>query len=244
VTRAGGVITGELDIIRAVGAELDSNELAKLYEMTVDGLRVYDDAAVTSSSATAPPETYYPTQVGAATMHTGGVTGRGVTVAVLDTGLWDQKGPLQQSASGRNPRVLAQYDVILARENPGAYPLLSLNKYSRDIDDLNGHGTHVSSIIASSAIASTGRYQGVAPGVNLVSVRALNSEGMGRYFDVIAGIQWVVNQRFAYDIRVLNLSLSAPVQSYYWDDPLNQAVMAAWSSGIVVVVAAGNDGPA
>src|SRR5690606_20721937 len=43
VTRAGGVITGELDIIRAVGAELDSNELAKLYEMTVDGLRVYDD---------------------------------------------------------------------------------------------------------------------------------------------------------------------------------------------------------
>ena len=140
--------------------------------------------------------------------------------------------------------MIAQYDVILARENPSAYPLLSLNKYSRDIDDRNGHGTHVSSIIASSAIASTGRYQGVAPGVNLVSVRVLNSEGAGRYFDVIRGIQWVVNQRRIYGIRVLNLSLSAPVQSHYWDDPLNQAVMAAWGSGIVVVVAAGNAGPA
>jgi serine protease AprX len=167
VTRAGGVITGELGIIRAVGAELDSSELAKLQEKPVDRLRIYDDAAVTSSSTTPPPETYYPTQVGAATMHTGGVTGRGVTVAVLDTGVWEEKGPLQQSSSGRNPRVIAQYDVILARENPSAYPLLSLNKYSRDIDDPNGHGTHVSSIIASSAIASTGRYQGVAPGVNL-----------------------------------------------------------------------------
>src|SRR5690606_23301525 len=88
VTRAGGVITGELGIIRAVGAELDDRELAKLHEMAIDGLRIYDDAAVTSSSTTPPPETYYPTQVGAATMHTGGVTGRGVTVAVLDTGVW------------------------------------------------------------------------------------------------------------------------------------------------------------
>lgn len=245
VQRAGGIVTGELEIIRAVGADLDSRELEALWTEPVAGLRVYDDASVSSSYTTAYPETYYPTQVGASTMHTGGVTGRGVTVAVIDTGVWEQKGPLQQSSSGRNPRVLAQYDVILARENPQAYPLLSLNKYSRDINDINGHGTHVSSIIASSGIAATtGRYQGVAPGVNLVSVRVLDSEGMGRYFDVIAGIQWVVKQRLTYGIRVINLSLSAPVQSHYWDDPLNQAVMAAWNAGIVVVVAAGNEGPA
>ncbi len=80
--------------------------------------------------------------------------------------------------------------------------------------------------------------------MNLVSVRVLDSNGMGRYLDVIAGIQWAMNQRLAYGIRVINLSLSAPVQSHYWDDPLNQAVMAAWGSGIVVVVAAGNAGPA
>ena len=101
----------------------------------------------------------------------------------------------------------------------------------------------MSSIIASSAIAQTGRYQGVAPGVNLVSVRVLNGEGAGRYFDVIRGIQWVVTNRFTYGIRVINLSLSGPAVSHYWEDPLNQAVMAAWSAGIVVVAAAGNGGP-
>lgn len=244
VERAGGIVTGELDIIRAVGAELDSRELAALWNDPVDGLRVYDDATVRASdTTTAPPETYYPTQVGASPLHTGGVTGKGVTVAVLDTGVWQEKGPLQQSSSGRNPRVLAQYDVILARENPQAYSLLSLNKYSRDIDDRNGHGTHVSSIIASSGIAASGRYQGVAPGVNLVSVRVLDSQGAGRYFDVIAGIQWALRQRLTYGIRVINLSLSATPNSRYWDDPLNQAVMSAWAAGIVVVVAAGNRGP-
>lgn len=244
VTRVGGVVTGDLEIIRAVGAELDSRELAALWKNPVAGLRVYEDASVSASyTGTALPETYYPTQVGASTMHTGGVTGRGITIAVLDTGVWDEKGPLQQSSSGRNPRILAQYDTILAREDPQAYGLLVPNKYGRDIDDQNGHGTHVSSIIASSGIATTGRYQGVAPGVNLVSVRVLNGEGMGRYFDVIAGIQWAVRQRLTYGIRVINLSLSAPPHSHYWDDPLNQAVMAAWNAGVVVVAAAGNAGP-
>ncbi len=113
-----------------------------------------------------------------------------------------------------------------------------------DIDDPNGHGTHVSSIIASSAIAgSTGRYQGVAPGINLVSVKVLDGTGAGRYLDVISGLQWVVSNRLQYGIRVINLSLSGTPQSHYWDDPLNQAVMAAWASGIVVVASAGNSGP-
>src|SRR5688572_22153610 len=85
VNRAGGIVTGDLEIIRAVGAELDSRELEALQTNPVPGLRVYDDAPVTASYTTsAPPETYYPTQVGASAMHTGGVTGRGVTVAVLD----------------------------------------------------------------------------------------------------------------------------------------------------------------
>ncbi len=59
-------------------------------------------------------------------------------------------------------------------------------------------------------MATTGKFQGVAPGVNLVSVRALDSNGEGTYSDVISGIQWVINQRPRYSIRVLNLSLSAP----------------------------------
>ena len=56
-------------------------------------------------------------------------------------------------------------------------------------------------------------------------------------------MEWIIANRETYDIRVLNLSLSAPAQSHYWDDPLNQAVMAAWEAGIVVVASAGNLGP-
>ena len=159
-------MTGELEIIRAVGAALDERELAALWNEPVEGLRVYEDATVTASGTSA-PRNVLSDQVGASPLHTGGVTGRGVTVAVLDTGLWREKGPLQQTSSGRDPRVLAQYDVILARENPTAYP--RCRQYSRDIDDATV--TARTSLQSSPAAASqTGRYQGVAPGVNLVSV--------------------------------------------------------------------------
>ncbi len=60
---------------------------------------------------------------------------------------------------------------------------------------------------------------------------------------MIRGIDWIVANKDTYGIRVVNLSFSAPPQSYYWDDPLNQAVMAAWRSGIIVVASAGNLGP-
>ncbi|MBX5463783.1 MAG: S8 family serine peptidase, partial [Steroidobacteraceae bacterium] len=222
VQKAGGVISGRLEIIRAVGASLDEQQLASLRADAVPGLRVFEDAKVTSSGVPVPPETYYPMEVGAASLHQGGVTGRGVTVAVLDTGVWQRKGPLERTSFG-SPQIIAQYDVILAREHPGAYGTIVPSTYTADIDDRHGHGTHVSSIIGSSGIAETGRYQGVAPGVNLVSVRVLNDEGAGRYFDVIDGIEWVIENRARYGIRVINLSLSGTPQSYYWDDPLNQA---------------------
>ena len=147
VEKAGGRITGDLDIIRAVGASLDAMELSRLHENPVDGLRVYEDAAVSASATSALPETYYPQEVGATTLHKGGLTGRGVTVAVLDSGLWHEKGPLQKTSHG-SQRVLAQYDAIQARANPTNY------------DDAFGHGTHISSIIGNAAVASTGRLPG------------------------------------------------------------------------------------
>src|ERR1700722_15044884 len=243
VLRAGGVVTGDLSVIRAVAASLDEHEIAALRAEQVAQLHIYNDTAVVASSLGALPETYYPSEVDAANLHVGGMTGRGVTVAVLDSGLWNQEGPLQNAPGESRSRVLAQYDVILARQNPQYYLPPMLESYSRDINDPYGHGTHVTSIIASSGVATTGRYQGVAPGVNLVSVRALDSNGQGLYSDVISAVQWVINQRLRYGIRVLNLSLGSPPSGPYWQDPLNQAVMAAWANGIVVVAAAGNRGP-
>ena len=77
----------------------------------------------------------------------------------------------------------------------------------------------------------------------LVVVKAFDADGQGGYADVIRGIDWIVQNKDVYGIRVLNMSLSAPPRSHYWDDPLNQAVMAAWEAGIVVVASAGNGGP-
>src|SRR6266850_5466396 len=243
VVRVGGVVTGDLSIIRAVGAALDDRELEALRASDVPRLRIFEDSPVQSSSAAGVlPETNYPSEVAASNLHVGGVTGRGVTVAVLDSGVWSSLGPLQTTPY-QTPHVLAQYDVIQARTQSTYSLTAALQNYSQSINDLFGHGTHISSIIASSGVATTGKFQGVAPGGNLVSVRVLDSTGAGRYFDVISGIQWVVKQRLRYNIRVINLSLGAPPQSPYWDDPLDQAVMSAWASGIVVVAAAGNRGP-
>jgi serine protease AprX len=170
--------------------------------------------------------------------HAAGLSGKNVTVAVLDTGIWGSgsaKNYLRKDVDG-NHRLLRTYNAITDEEGD-----------VKTVEDEHGHGTHIASIIASSrkARGEDGSYKwnGVAPGVNLVIVRAFDDAGQGTYMDVIRGIDWVVRNKDAYGIRVLNLSLSAPPRSHYWDDPLNQAVMEAWRQGIVVVASAGNTGP-
>ncbi len=102
----------------------------------------------------------------------------------------------------------------------------------------------MTSIAASGAQALNGAYQGIAPQANLVVVRAFDGDG-ARTLRRRDRRPRTGSSRTApsYKIRVLNLSFGAAPQSYYWDDPLNQAVMAAWRAGIVVVASAGNDGP-
>jgi serine protease AprX len=248
VVKSGGKVTRDLSIVRAVAARLSDTQLAALRRSRAPRVRVFVDGTVTATSAGSLPETYYPSEIGAQPLQAGGITGAGVTVAVVDSGIWSQLGPDQSAPGHTASRVIAQYDEYAANQSGPVASSISatmslLGSNTSDINDLFGHGTHVSSIIASSGVATTGNFQGVAPGVNLVSVRVLGPNGQGTYSDVIGGIQWVINQRLRYNIRVMNLSLSAPARSPYYADPLNQAVMSAWNAGIVVVVAAGNFGP-
>ena len=176
---------------------------------------------------------YYAGVSGADALHLHGVTGKGVTVAVLDSGLWDHD-LLTRDTAGEN-RVLARYDAID-------------NSVVEQLFDASGHGTHMTSVLAHSGATTragipTGSYKGIAPDVNLVSVKAFNVEGQGGFLDIVRGIQWVVDHRETYNIRVLNLSFGARPRWPYWLDPIDQAVMRAWASGITVVAAAGNDGP-
>ena len=154
-----------------------------------------------------------------------GVNGSGVTVAVIDTGISDHP---------------ALYQKVIA----------SVSKVTGDpsTDDAHGHGTHIAGIIAGGASASTGITTafrgGVAPGVKLVNVRVLGPDGTGYTSDVIAGIEWVIENRDKYKIRAINLSLGHPVTEPSTTDPLCQAVMKASMAGIIVIASAGNAGKA
>ncbi len=244
----GGTVTSRLDIIHAVGAMLSDQAVVQLRlekgilaitpngsikssnDLGMNDNKVTDTVPVTSlpgGPGPSLPSTDYPDVVGADVVWSQGVIGSGVTVAVLDTGLGNIDA-LTKKASGPGNRIVGWKDFI--ENKPG--PL-----------DPNGHGTHVAGIIANTQKGNDGEWNGVAPGVNLVGVRVLDEDGVGTYESVISGLQWVFLKKSQYNIRIVNLSLVAPVQSAYWADPLNQAVTAIWASGITVIVAAGNSGP-
>ncbi len=174
---------------------------------------------------------YYPGLVGADLLNEAGITGHGVGVAIIDSGLWDI--PALTTDSLGKPRVKAHFDA-------------RLNQVTQRLEDAGGHGSHMASIIANSSPNTRpgGQgFKGIAPDADLVIVTAFAPEGDGDFLDIIRGIQWVVDHKDTFNIRVLNMSLSATPRFDFWDDPMNQAVLRAWEAGILVVAAAGNDGP-
>ena len=154
-----------------------------------------------------------------------GVNGEGIGVAVVDSGISPHAALVN--------KVVANVSLITG---------------DTSVSDAFGHGTHVAGIIAGNSTAArtvTGLYTGgIAPGVQLVNVRVLGPDGVGRTSDVIAGIEWAIANRAQYNIRVINLSLGHPVMEPSATDPLCEAVAEAVQAGIVVVAAAGNDGVA
>jgi serine protease AprX len=105
-----------------------------------------------------------------------------------------------------------------------------------------GHGTHVASIIGGDGSDTNGQYIGVAPMVNIINVKVSNDDGSARMQDVVAGLQWVLQNKNTYNIRVVNLSLNSSVYETYNTSPLDAAVEILWFNKIVVVVSAGNQG--
>lgn len=176
---------------------------------------------------------YYNSVAGVDALHLQGITGKGVTVAVIDSGLWEHEA-LMKDTAGKN-RVVARYDALT-------------NATNDTVVDESGHGTHMTSIIAHSGHTlkdgqRTGTFKGVAPDANLVAVKVLDRDGRAHLLDIVRAIQWVTDNRTKYNIRVLNLSFAQLPRWPYWEDPVNQAVMKAWQAGIAVVAAAGNEGP-
>jgi serine protease AprX len=177
----------------------------------------------------------YDRSIGADTAWNSGYTGEGVGVAVVDTGIAGNLPDFRASQDDSTSRVIASAVV-----NPAA----------RTAGDSFGHGTHVAGLIAGdgtnrpSSDPLYGKYIGVAPDANLISVKAGDENGDATVLDVIDGLQFIVDHKADYNIRVVNLSLKSASAESYRTDPLDAAAEAVWNSGIVVVTASGNLGTA
>ncbi len=152
------------------------------------------------------------------------LTGEGVTVAVIDSGIAYHN----DLTSGQNN---------LSRIIDNEYFIGSDGS-----DDLYGHGTHVAGIIGGNGYMSNGKYRGVAPGVNLINLKVTDKYGMTYESDIVESLEWVFRHKQEYNIRVVNLSLNSTVAQSYHTSPLSAAVEILWFNSIVVVVSAGNNG--
>ena len=219
--RLGTSVTRRFDFIGSVAATVPAGSLASvralpfIAHVSPDGaVQKCDDFTEGASGESAAFQQY-------------GLTGKGVIVVVLDSGV------------APNPDLDTRY-----------YNAVSFVPGDASTGDKCGHGTHVAGIIAGSGLSSSGpgykhTFHGIARGAFVAGVRVLDQYGQGTVSSVLAGIQYVVAIKNKYRYTnpvVMNLSLGHPVGESYTTDPLCQAVEAAWKDGIVVVCAAGNAG--
>ena len=233
IETAGGHVGDSIALINSFSARLDASDAQRL--ATQPGV-----LAISLNGATKPQST--PQANSLATAYNQSVntpqvwnhaTGKGVGVAVIDTGIAGDLPDFRRSSDDHDSRVTVSAVVNPNAENAG---------------DSYGHGTHVAGLIAGNGASRSagdplrGKYAGAAPDAHLISIKASDEEGNATVLDAIFGLQFAVDHKDDYNIRVVNLSLESSVAESYLTDPLDAAVEAAWLKGLVVVVAAGNRG--
>jgi serine protease AprX len=215
----------DLDIVNGVVLELPNNVL-KTLAAHPDAVRVHYDREIGAHN--------YRTAVtvGARTVQDYlGLTGAGVGVAVIDSGISSFHDDLTSTSSTLyrygNQRVKKFVDFVNRKRLP--------------YDD-NGHGTHVAGIIAGNGYDSFGEKAGIAPKASIVSLKVLDAEGRGTISNIIAALDWIAKNGSTYNIKVVNMSVGAGVYESYWTDPLTLAAKAVVERGITIIAAAGNLG--
>jgi serine protease AprX len=216
---------GSLDIINGVTMDVPDSLLRKL-SSNGDVFRVHDDRPIGGHN--------YRTSVtvGASAVRDFlGLTGAGIGIAVIDSGIANWHDDLTNTTSKLfpygNQRVLKFVDFVNGRSLP--------------YDD-NGHGTHVAGIIGGNGYDSFGQKAGIAPNASLISLKVLDANGSGTISNIIAALNWVAANAQTYNIRVVNMSVGATIRESYYTDPLTLAVKKVTDKGITVVAAAGNIG--
>ncbi len=208
-----GTIVTQYHLINAVDATILT--AAEPLLAALPGISVTPDASVSVQSTTESTGPHTPSD--AALQETGATR---LASAVMDTGI--------DNVPDFSGRLIGGVDLT----NEG-------DPYQ----DSYGHGTFVAGLIAGDGASSAGRYSGEAPAAQLVSVKVAGADGLTHLGTLISGLQWAVDHRSRYGIKILNLSLGFKSAQSTVTNPLDQAVEAVWNAGIAVVASAGNTGP-
>ena len=223
ILKLGGTILGQLPLVNGIITMLNENKIINLSNQS-SVVYINPDRPLSPTLSTAAPA------VNADFAWQSNYTGAGVAVALIDSGVANHPDLYQ----GIFPisRVVYQQSFV-----PG----------NSSAADQYGHGTHIAGLIAGDGLSSTGflyskTFKGIAPGAKIVNLRVLDANGSSTDSVVIAAIDKAISLKSTYNIRVINLSMGRAVYESYKLDPLCQAVEKAWKNGIVVVVAAGNNG--
>jgi serine protease AprX len=248
VARLGGEVVRSLDVIQGFEADLPGNRLDDL--RAVAGVKeVTENASVTLASTEVDDQAglngslrrITHEMTGADAMWDAGYTGAGVDVALIDSGVVPVKGLTTAGKVAVGPDLSFEA-FACSGSDCSKSPVYGLDTY--------GHGTHLAGIIAGKdasgtvTSATTGEFNGVAPDARIVSIKVADAQGRTDVSQAISAIDWVIKNRKknGLNIRVLNMSFGTDGVQAYQLDPLAYAAEQAWLKGIVVVVAAGNEG--
>lgn len=224
VLKLGGAILGQLPLVNGLVASLDHNGIVSLSNQS-NVVYISKDRPLTPFFDNAGPA------VNASAAWQSNYTGAGIGVALIDSGVNNHPDLV---TTGLLPVSRVVYNKSFVPGDSSA-------------SDAYGHGTHIAGLIAGNGLSSTGplfsqNFKGIAPGTKIINLRVLDANGSATDSSVIAAINQAISLKSQYNIRVINLSLGRGVFESYKLDPLCQAVEKAWKNGIVVVVAAGNNG--
>ncbi len=220
ILNLGGVVSAVSDVVNAVVCTLPTSALQSLASNP-------NVTYISPDRMLAARLDYTATAVNASSAWKANLKGTGVGIALIDSGI-DATNDLK--TLGLLPRIVYTQDFT-----------------GGDGTDEYGHGTHVAGIAGANGISSNcpgcnRSLVGMAPNASFINLRVLNASGQGSDSWLLAAIGQAIRLKNLYNIRVINLSLGRPVYESYQLDPICKAVEAAWKAGIVVVVAAGNDG--
>ena len=143
------------------------------------------------------------------------------TIAYIDTGIFPHL-----DFTSKNNRIINFVDLINGKESP--------------YDD-NGHGTFIAGAGSGNGFISAGKYAGVAPYSNIISIKALNQLGEASALKILEAMQWVYDNAKKYNIRVVCMSFGSEPLGI--NDPIMKGAEVLWNEGIIMVAAAGNSGP-